>query len=377
MDQYNKFIEITVPGTACNLKCDYCYISQLNNVSLKDVAKFQHTPGHIGHALRKDRIGGTAYINICGSGETLIPKEIPAIINEFLKQGHYVNVYTNGVLTNRLEEILQLASPQDRARLSISFSFHYLELVRLNLLDRFFSNFNKMKQAGCSVIVNMVLADSYLPHIDTIMELSLKNLGALPQVSFPKKNSRGKNWLPLCADLQKTYSAGTAFDSPYMQFTKKYYNYSRKRFCYAGAWSFYLDLASGWISKCYGHRHFQNIYDDTDKPIRYSAVGNFCLSKQCGGGLFLPQGIVPSLKCPSYPSIKDRPEANWYTPRYKQFLSQQLTKANRQYSAAEKIAANIKQLSSGTWTLTTGLAKALKNKVKQCLKIFHPPYSAR
>lgn len=344
MEEYKKFIEVTVAGTACNFKCDYCYISQISHVSATDTAHFSHSPEQIGRALRRERIGGTAYINICGVGETLWPKEMPAIINEILKQGHYVNIYTNGVMSGKFDEILRLVAPRDIVRLCVSFSFHYLELLRINGIDRFFGNYRRMKDAGCSVVVNMVLADSYLPYIEDIKRVSVEKMGCYPQVSYPKRNSRTKNWTPLCRDEEKTKSIGAEFDSPYMSFTEEYFNYGRRRFCYAGAWSFHLDLATGWISKCYGHRRHQNIYDDPDAPIKWQAVGNFCFSRHCGGGLFLPQGVVPSLRCPSYADLKDRPQAQWYSLGYRTFLSQQLTTANREYTWWRKVVENICQL---------------------------------
>lgn len=341
-DKYVRFIEVGVSGMACNFKCNYCYVSQLETPS-NDVAKFEYSPEHIGKALRKERVGGLAYINICGHGETLISKDLPRIIYEILKQGHYVNIYTNGTLTSRFDEILAIVPKNDLIRLSFAFSFHYLELKRLDKLDTFFSNFNKMKSNGCSVVANMVLDDCYLPYAEEIKEISIKNLGAFPQISFPKKNNKKGNWTSLCEDEDKTIKIGKSFQSPYLDFTERFFNYDRKRFCYAGAWSFVLDLANGWISKCYGHRPHQNIYKDLNKPIKYQAVGNFCFSQKCGGGLLLPQGLVPSLESPSYPEIKDRPEANWYTEQYKSFLSQQLISNNRQYSVTEKIIANILQ----------------------------------
>lgn len=324
METYDKFIEVTVPGTACNFKCDYCFISQLNETSMKDVAKFAYPPAHIGYALRKERIGGTAYINICGSGETLLADEMPDIIAEIVKQGHYVNVFTNGTLTKRFDEILERVPSELLGHMSFTFSLHYLELKRLGLLERYFKNFKKMGEAGCSTVSIMVLADSYLPHIDEIKAVSLEKLGVLPQVTFPKKGHQHGNWSSLSTDDNNTYRVGETFDSGAFRFAAKYYDYHRKGFCYAGKWSFYLNLATGWISKCYEHHPFQNIYADVDKPIKSTPVGTTCQASCCGGALFLPQGIVPELNCPDYVTLRDRPEANWFKEPMKSFVSQQI-----------------------------------------------------
>ena len=340
MDRYKKFIECLVPGTACNMRCKYCYISQLSETNMKDVAHFLYSPEHIGNALRKERIGGCAYINICGVGETLIPKELPEIVKHILLQGHYVNIYTNGTLTLRFDEFLKYPK-EFLERLSFSFSFHFLELKRLHKLDVFFTNFNKMKSAGCSVICNMVLDDSYLPYIDEIKELTKKQLGAYPQISFPKKAHKHGNFTSLCKDEVKSKQIGATFHSAYLDFTEQYYNYDKHLFCYAGAWSFCLNLATGDVCKCYGHAPWQNIYKNLNSPIKSSPVGNFCYSRACGGGLFLPMGVVPELKTPSYFEVKNRAEGKWYTDKYKAFLSQQLWENNEQYSKFHQLQINL------------------------------------
>lgn len=339
-EHYSKFIEAFIPGDACNLHCQYCYVAQ-DRKRQNDVCKFHFSPQVIGRALNKERLGGTAYINICGAGETLMPKEVPEIIKEILRQGHFVNVYTNGTLSAKFDELLSLVPPNLLAYLSISFSFHYLELQRKNLLQTFFNNFKKMKEAGCTVVVNMVLDDSYLPYVEDIKRLSIANFGALPQISYPKKLQKNKNWESLTKAPAHTSEVAETFDSAYWRFTEQYFNYDRKKFCYAGVWSFTLNLSTGWICRCYNHRPHQNIFKNLTTPIQYRAVGNMCFSPSCGGGLFLPQGVVPELNAPTYCALKNRPEANWYNENYMNFLSQQLQENNCEYNETEKLSANI------------------------------------
>lgn len=340
MDKYFRFIEASVKGSACNLKCNYCYVAQRYDPDMKDVGKFKYSPETIGYSLRKERIGGTAYINICGEGETLLASEMPETIHQILKQGHFVNVYTNGTLSKRFDEIIKIIPEELRSHLSFAFSFHYLELKRLNKLDVFFRNFNLMKDGGCSVVANMVLDDAYLPYIEDIKKVSLENLGAFPQISFPKKHNDNSNWTALTKNVDATKTIGASFNSNYLYFTEKYFNYNRKDFCYAGKWSFTLELTTGEIARCYNYRSHQNIFKNPDSPIKLFPIGNTCQCKACGGGLFLPQGIVPSLKAPSYIYVKDRPEAHWYTSTYKEFLSQQLIPNNKQYGKIKQILIN-------------------------------------
>ena len=186
MEKIKRFIECLVPVTACNLKCEYCYVIQENRRTLK-MPEFKYSPDIIGKGLSKGRLGGTAYISICGAGETLLPKEMPLIINEILKQGHYVNITTNGTITNRFDEILALISQKDLRRLHFSFSLHYLELIKTKNLEKFVDNVNKMKNAGCSILLQLNLYDGYMPYIDEIKKFCINNFNSLPQIAATRK----------------------------------------------------------------------------------------------------------------------------------------------------------------------------------------------
>ena len=108
--------------------------------------------------------GGVVHFNLCGGGETLLPPEIIAISREILAQGHYIAIITNGTATKRFKEICQF--PEDyRERILFKFSFHYLELKKRKLLEKFFDNVNMMRQAGCSISVELTPSDIYIPYI--------------------------------------------------------------------------------------------------------------------------------------------------------------------------------------------------------------------
>lgn len=339
MQKYKKFIECLVPGSVCNFKCHYCYIAQLNGTEHRDTATFPYSPETIAYALRPERIGGLAYINICGVGETLIPKEIPDIVEKILEYGHYVNIYTNGTMTRAVENLCGIRR-ELRERLCFSFSLHWLELIRTGKLDIYFSNLKKVRAAGCSIVSNLVLDDAYLPYVEEIKERCKKEIGAYPQVSFPKKANRNGNYSSLTTDEKRLYAAAEGFDSPYFRFTEKYYNYDRKKFCYAGMWSFHLNLSTGDVHKCYGGRKIQNIFKNLESPIQENPVGTHCPCSACGGGLLLPMGLVPEIHAPSYCALKNREGAEWYTPALKKFLSQQLNENNVQLFGFEKKARN-------------------------------------
>lgn len=93
-----RFIECLIPLTICNLKCSYCYVSQENRKT-QQPANFLYSPYIIGRALSRERLGGICYISMCGAGETLLAKEMPDITYNLLKEGHYVNITTNGTIS--------------------------------------------------------------------------------------------------------------------------------------------------------------------------------------------------------------------------------------------------------------------------------------
>ena len=72
-------------------------------------------PNILGRALSISRLGGRSFISICGAGETLIPKETPAIIYNILQQGHFINVTTNGTVTKRFQEIISFPTEYFKA----------------------------------------------------------------------------------------------------------------------------------------------------------------------------------------------------------------------------------------------------------------------
>lgn len=105
-DKIKRFIDCNVPTQICNLKCPYCYVDQVDGFSGK-IRNINHSPEEVRKALSKKRMGGTILINFCGTGETLLGEDILPIVYEILKEGHYVQIVTNGTITKRFDEIVQ------------------------------------------------------------------------------------------------------------------------------------------------------------------------------------------------------------------------------------------------------------------------------
>lgn len=177
-----RFFECLLPVTICNLECEYCYIMQRNQRTLENV-NLKYSAEQIGKALTQKRLGGVCYFSICGAGETLVPNEIIEIVNQLLNNGHFVNITTNGTLTKRFIEFKEKIDSDLLKRLHFSFSFHYKELKKRNLLETFFENIKIVRSLGCSYIVQINLYDGYIDCIDEIKEICQKKLGCLPQVA--------------------------------------------------------------------------------------------------------------------------------------------------------------------------------------------------
>ena len=342
MEKIKKFFECLLPVTACNLKCEYCYIIQREGRSLQ-VPELDYSPKIIGEALTKERLGGICYFSICGAGETFVPNYLLDVVYEILNNGHYVNITTNGTLTNKIKRLEEL--PKDfLKRLHISFSFHYLELKRLNLLEEFFENVSFVKALGCSVLIQINLYDNYLPYLDEIKAICLKKTGALPQVAATRKEEDISKKIELLTDktVEEYTEIGSSFDSPLFDYTMKNFNVKRKEFCYAGSWSYVLNLKTGIIKRCYASSIHQNIFKDVKKPIMDLPVGKKCNSLYClNSSHFTSLGVIPELEAPTYASLRNRKDAGWYNDEMEEFLDGKLYLNNNQCSKVKKLYCNL------------------------------------
>lgn len=335
-DQIKRFIECLIPVTACNIKCSYCYVVQRDYRNMK-MPEMKYSLDTISKALSKERWGGTCYFSICGAGETLMPHETIDIAYELLKQGHFVNITTNGTLSKRFDEILKFPIKY-LEKMHFAFSLHYIELKRINKLEEFFQNIKRIKAAGCSFTLQTNLCDEYIPYLDEIKKRCLEEMGALPQVAATRKEQNLKNRVRLMTELSddEYIKLGNNFESPLFDFTMKNFNVHRNEFCYAGDWTTVLNLATGIMSRCYGSHFSQDIFAHPEEPIKFQAMGNCCQSLFCmNSSHFLSLGAIPDLDTPTYAELRNRKKANWYSPRMEAFLNQKLCDNNNTYGKKE------------------------------------------
>lgn len=337
MTKIKRLLVINVPIKNCNLQCEYCYISALHE-SQKGPAVFQYSPEHVGRCLSQERLGGTAIINLTGGGETLIPKEMPKFIYELLKQGHFLEVVTNGTLTNRFDEIAEFPS-ELLSRLEFKFSFHYKELKKKNWLDRYFSNVKKMRDKGCSFTVELMPYDGLIDEIDEIISMCKKEVGAACQITLGRNDLTRNKDILTNMPKEEYVRLWSKFHSTMFDFKLDILQRPIKEFCYAGAWSLYIDLGTGAAKPCYGQLSNQNVFADITKPIKFEPVGTHCRQPYCyNGHAFLTLGMVPELKAPTYAEIRNRECSDgteWLSPAVKEAFSQKLYDNNEKWSAEE------------------------------------------
>lgn len=337
-----RFFECLLPSSTCNLKCDYCYVIQEGR-NLGKMVHFQYSPEHIRKALSVDRLGGVCYFSICAAGETLLSNELIPVVLELLREGHFVNITTNGTVTKAFDKISEF--PKELlTHLHFAFSLHYIELKQRNLLDVFARNVCLMKQKGCSILVQMNLYDKYIPLIEEIFEYSITNFGAKPQLAATRDELSSKIEILTDLTVEEYCNQGKRFDSPLFDFTMQNFMVPRNEFCYAGEWTATLDITTGNMRKCYASADVFNLYENIDDKIDFEAVGKHCRSPYCiNSSHFLSLGNIPDFaRDITYAGLRNRPEAKWYSDDMLNFLSIKLSNENKTYSCLKKIKVDVK-----------------------------------
>ena len=337
MPKIKRLINCSIPVSACNFHCSYCYVPKLG-ARKNLIPKFEYDLEFIGKAYSKKRLGGTCLFNLCAIGETMLPKEMVGIIEVLLKQGHYLEVVTNGTLTNRFEEIIRL-DKRLLKHLEFKFSFHYLELLKYDLLDVFFDNVDLVKKHGCSFTVELMPHDELVPYIEDIKKICLERVGALCQLTVARNENANMRILSNMSKkvYEKTWSV---FDSPMFKFKLSTFNVKRKEYCYAGEWLLNVNLYTGEAKQCYCSEFIQNIYKDINKKILFVPIGEKCTLPHCfNSHAMLTLGMIPEIKGATYADIRNRTcidNTEWLQPEFKKFISGRLEDNNRQYNDIEK-----------------------------------------
>ena len=347
MDKIKRYIECHVPVTTCTLRCSYCYITQ-HRLFEGPLPEFRYTPEHVRKALSKERLGGVCLINLCGAGETLLAKEVVEYARAFLEEGHYVMIVTNGTISKRFDDIASFPAHLNK-HLFFKFSYHYLEFKQRGLFDVFFNNIRKVRDAGCSFTLELTPSDDAIPYIDEIKQRAIAELGAPNHVTIAR-DERTKNKLPMLTQLSRQDYIDTwkTFESALFNYKLTIFGHKRREFCYAGDWSFCVNLATGKMKQCYRSYYRTDIFRDISKPIPFRAIGNCCKEQHCyNGHSLIVLGDIPPLSTPTYAELRNRQSldgSEWLRPEMKSFMSSSLKESNTEYTLWKKIKANVRNL---------------------------------
>ena len=321
MDKIKRFIDIQVPVSTCSLRCEYCFITQ-HHLFDSALPKFSYSAETFRQALSKERWGGTCLINICGDGETLLPPQMTEFIKVLLEEGHYLNVVTNGTVTRAFDTICKFPKPL-LSHLLIKFSYHYVELKKRNLLDKFFTNVKNVRDAGASISVELTPYDDLIPYIDELKQRCIDEVGASPHVTVARDETKGG--VPILTslsieDYKKTWGVfnSAMFDFKMSVWEKKVHDY-----CYAGSWGYFLEMQNGCLRQCcFACRTQDNIFADTSMPIKNMPIGTHCVTPHCiNAHAWLTLGHVPEWKTQyTYADMRNRvcvDGSEWLKPEMK------------------------------------------------------------
>ncbi len=306
-----RFIGVSYNIGACNMNCSYCYLGRKQQ-------KIENIPWSletIKIAYSKKRLGGVCFINICGDGEPLLHPMMIDIIKTHLIEGHFVSVVTNALLSKQIKTILEF-DKELLERLFFKVSFHYEELIRMNMLETQFENINLIKESPCSFTVEYITCDDTITsraEIDSMKELCLKKIGAIPHLNMPRDERRinlgvlskysWDNYTNLCDSL--------GFDSEFYRFRKQMFGRKCKNYCYSGIRHIWIDMRTGYSYQCYNLPELQDFMGEPHRKLRCIPIGYRCVQAHCYVAYtFMTLGVVsPPISAeyrPSYFEIRNR-----------------------------------------------------------------------
>lgn len=330
----------------CNFRCHYCYLAQRPEKFQGVQPVMKYTPKQVAEALSVERLGGTCFMNFCADGETLLTKHIDTYIKELVKNGHYAEVVTNLTVTNVLDKFLSW-DKELLKRLEFKCSFHYLELKKRGWLGRFADNVKKIWEAGASANIELAPSDELIPYIEEVKQFSLQHFGALPQLTI-LRNDKTEGIEYLTELSEEEYNAKWAsFGSTFWDFKKSIFGKKQNGYCYAGAWSAYIDLTTGIATGCYGHVQLGDVFKNPKTKFPEIPVGKCPIAHCYNGHAMLSMGLIPHLNETRYGYLRDRETVDgkhWLQPELRVFFDQKLEDSNEEYDDSQKRKVEIKKM---------------------------------
>ncbi len=343
MQEIVKRINGNIHTSGCNLKCGYCYLAQANYKNKGMIKALRYPLETILAACSRERLGGTCIIEIIGDGETLLPDDVVPLILGLLKEGHYVLVINNGTLKTRIHELVEQSErDQTLCRLIFSFSLHFLELEKRNLLTTFADNINFVKKKGISFGVSLVCADEYVEAADRIHRFCEEDLGGVtPNISPARECDNSGNTVGILSKYDKdTYYQNIKKAFPTFN-TESIYDIEHTdnhQFCYAGSWCFQVDFTTGMYSQCLrnaGPKY--NFFENIEQELMLEPVGTGCRAPYCWCGWTKTMNLIPGKsKYEPVDALINAPEYKFMDIKSLSASRVNLADANKEYTETEK-----------------------------------------
>lgn len=364
MDRVKKVILFRIPMSYCNFRCSYCYISQREEHFQGIQPEMKYSPQQVAKALTVKRIGGKAYMNFCADGETLMTKDIDLYVKALLEEGHYAEVVTNLTITPVLEKFLGW-DKELLKHLEFKCSFHYLELKKRGKLELFAENVNKIWAAGASANIEITPSDELIPYINEVKEFSMRNFGALPHLSIARDDRTSDIDYLTALPISEYDKVWSQFDSDFWKFKKTIFGVKPKGYCYAGAWSLYIDLSTGQAMQCYCGKNWGDVFVNSRKPLPNMPIGKKCKISHCyNGHALLTLGLIPYATDICYGNIRNRIKVDgsqWLQPELLSFFNSKCIETNNEFSQKEKGRYEIFSL---LWTIQNLPKRAVNKTVR-------------
>jgi hypothetical protein len=207
-------------------------------------------------------------------------------------------------------------------------------------METFIDNVKKIAMSNCSYTVEVTPTDELIPYIHEIKEICISNFGAPCHITIARDDRTDGIDLLSKYTIDGFYDIWKVFDSPQLELKKKLYSVKRNEFCYAGAWSYYLNLNTGDYWQCYQGKKLGNIYENTSQPLADEPVGCHCPFPYCyNGHSFLALGVIPEINEFTYADVRDRnvgKDNEWLKPQMRDLFESRLCESNLGYSAEQK-----------------------------------------
>ena len=96
------------------------------------------------------------------------------------------------------------------------------------------------------------------------------------------------------------------FHSDFWRFKKSIFGVKQTGFCYAGAWSYYVDLTTGEARQCYCGEKLGDIFGNPNEKLPEKPIGR-CEFPHCfNGHMLMAAGLIPDSSTIHYGDIRNR-----------------------------------------------------------------------